>query len=144
MTSAQITDVEQCAQDKAGWINIYVRLDAENIVHLLPLLCTGEVPAELQSTMTKITDTAAQIILSGSRYADAPQFPEGGTQIASPRAGGMAYGAGDSGCNGLSVPQRAGYIPADMGGGTPDFRSADHAREYTVLPLDPAFPSGCE
>ncbi|MCV5388993.1 hypothetical protein OFC62_30175, partial [Escherichia coli] len=37
--------------------------------------------------MTKISGTPAQIILSGSRYADAPQLPEDGTQIAFPWAG---------------------------------------------------------
>lgn len=82
------TDVDQRDPvNKPGWISIYVRLDAANIVHLLPLLCTGDVPAELQSAMTKIAGTPAQIILSGSRYADAPQLPEDGTQIAFPWAG---------------------------------------------------------
>ncbi|EBP2454378.1 hypothetical protein ACJQW9_004510 [Salmonella enterica] len=82
------TDVEQCApSNNPGWISIYVRLDATNIVHLLPLLCTGDVSAELQSAMTKITGTPAQIILSGSRYADDPQLPEDGTRIAFPWAG---------------------------------------------------------
>ncbi|EFC1481154.1 hypothetical protein F2I39_22435 [Escherichia coli] len=81
------TDVEQCAPYKPGWISIYARLDAADLVHLLPLLSTGEVPAELQRAMTKITGTQAQIILSGSRYADAPQLPEDGTQIAFPWAG---------------------------------------------------------
>lgn len=82
------TDVDQRDPvNKPGWISIYVRLDAANIVHLLPLLCTGDVPAELQSAMTKIAGTTAQIILSGSRYADAPQLPEDGTQIAFPWAG---------------------------------------------------------
>ncbi|WP_404851758.1 hypothetical protein P5M00_22275 (plasmid) [Enterobacter asburiae] len=82
------TDVDQRDPvNKPGWISIYVRLDAENIVQLLPWLGNGEVPAELQSAMTKITGTSAQIILSGSRYADAPQLPEDGTQIAFPWAG---------------------------------------------------------
>ncbi|VTN16560.1 Uncharacterised protein [Raoultella terrigena] len=66
---------------------MYVRLDAANMVHLLPLLCTGGVPAELKTAMTKIAGTPAQIILSGSRYADAPQLPEEGTQISFPWAG---------------------------------------------------------
>lgn len=36
------TDVDQRdLVNKPGWISIYVRLDAANIVHLLPLLCTG-------------------------------------------------------------------------------------------------------
>ncbi|SUG44923.1 Uncharacterized protein yubG [Salmonella enterica subsp. arizonae] len=49
------TDVDQRDPvNKPGWISIYVRLDAANIVHLLPLLCTGEVPAELQSAMSKL------------------------------------------------------------------------------------------
>lgn len=62
------TDVDQRDPvNKPGWISIYVRLDAANIVHLLPLLCTGDVPAELQSAMTKIAGTPAQIILSGVR-----------------------------------------------------------------------------
>ncbi|MDM3331578.1 AAA family ATPase [Citrobacter sp. Cb127] len=62
------TDVDQRDPvNKPGWISIYVRLDAANIVHLLPLLCTGDVPAELQSAMTKIAGTPAQIILSGNR-----------------------------------------------------------------------------
>lgn len=73
--------------NKPGWISIYVRLDAAAIVHLLPLLCTGGVPAALQTAMTKIAGTPAQIILSGSRYADAPQLPEDGTQITFPWAG---------------------------------------------------------
>lgn len=82
------TDVDQRdPEDKPGWISIYVRLDAANIVRLLPLLCTGEVSAELHSAVTKIAGTTAQIILSGSRYADLPQFPEDGTQIAFPWAG---------------------------------------------------------
>ncbi|HBL7007441.1 TPA: hypothetical protein LSH92_002620 [Citrobacter koseri] len=81
------TDVEQCAPDKPGWISIYVRLDAADIVHLLPLLSTGEVPEALQRAMTKITGTQAQIILSGSRYADDPQLPEDGTRITFPWAG---------------------------------------------------------
>ncbi|QBM20937.1 hypothetical protein E1B03_00895 (plasmid) [Citrobacter arsenatis] len=81
------TDVEQCAPHKPGWISIYVRLDAVDIVHLLPLLCVGDVPAALQRAMTKITGTQAQIILSGSRYADDPQLPEDGTRITFPRAG---------------------------------------------------------
>lgn len=67
------TDVDQRDPiNKPGWISIYVRLDATNIVNLLPLLCIGSVPAELQSAMTKLTGTPAQIILSGSRYADVP------------------------------------------------------------------------
>lgn len=37
--------------------------------------------------MTKITGTPAQIILSGSRYADDPQLPEDGTRITFPWAG---------------------------------------------------------
>lgn len=38
------TDVDQRDPvNKPGWISIYVRLDAANIVHLLPLLCTGDV-----------------------------------------------------------------------------------------------------
>lgn len=46
------TDVElRDPGSKPGWISIYVRLDAENIVQLLPLLCTGEVPADLQCAM---------------------------------------------------------------------------------------------
>ncbi|MEG2661550.1 MAG: hypothetical protein RSE33_02135 [Hafnia sp.] len=81
------TDVEQCAPHKPGWISIYVRLDAVDIVHLLPLLCVGDVPAALQRAMTKITGTQAQIILSGSRYADDPQLPEDGTRITFPWAG---------------------------------------------------------
>lgn len=81
------TDVEQCAPHKPGWISIYVRLDAVDIVHLLPLLCVGGVPAALQRAMTKITGTQAQIILSGSRYADDPQLPEDGTRITFPWAG---------------------------------------------------------
>lgn len=82
------TDVDQRDPvNKPGWISIYVRLDATNIVNLLPLLCTGEVPAELQSAMTKLTGTPAQIILSGSRYADVPQLPEDGTQMTFPWAG---------------------------------------------------------
>ncbi|OQM39595.1 hypothetical protein [Citrobacter braakii] len=81
------TDVEQCATHKPGWISIYVRLDAVDIVHLLPLLCVGDVPAALQRAMTKITGTQAQIILSGSRYADDPQLPEDGTRITFPWAG---------------------------------------------------------
>lgn len=82
------TDVDQRDPvNKPGWISIYVRLDAANIVHLLPLLCSGDIPAELQNAMTKIAGTSAQIILSGSRYADAPQLPEDGTQIAFPWAG---------------------------------------------------------
>ncbi|EGK5193434.1 hypothetical protein IO982_001437 [Escherichia coli] len=82
------TDVDQRDPiNKPGWISIYVRLDATNIVNLLPLLCTGEVPAELQSAMTKLTGTPAQIILSGSRYADVPQLPEDGTQMTFPRVG---------------------------------------------------------
>lgn len=82
------TDVDQRDPvNKPGWISIYVRLVATSTVHLLPLFCTGEVPAELQSAMTKIAGTPAQIILSGSRYAAAPQLPEDGTQIAFPWAG---------------------------------------------------------
>lgn len=81
------TDVEQCAPHKPGWISIYVRLDAVDIVHLLPLLRVGDVPAALQRAMTKITGTQAQIILSGSRYADDPQLPEDGTRITFPWAG---------------------------------------------------------
>ncbi|MBG2601083.1 hypothetical protein I4514_28110 [Klebsiella oxytoca] len=82
------TDVDQRDPvNKPGWISMYVRLDAANMVHLLPLLCTGGVPAELQTAMTKIAGTPAQIILSGSRYADAPQLPEDGTQISFPWAG---------------------------------------------------------
>lgn len=81
------TDVEQCAPHKPGWISIYARLDAVDIVHLLPLLCAGNIPAALQRAMTKITGTQAQIILSGSRYADDPQLPEDGTRITFPWAG---------------------------------------------------------
>lgn len=138
------TDVDQRDPvNKPGWISIYVRLDAANIVHLLPLLCTGDVPADLQSAMTKISGTPAQIILSGSRYADAPQLPEDGTQIAFPGPG-MADGAGDSGCNGLPVPRRAGCIPAGMGGCAPDKGGTEHARGNAVLSPDPKLPSGCE
>ena len=72
--------------NKPGWISIYVRLEAADLVHLLPLLCIGEVPAELQSAMTKIAGTPAQIILSGSRYTEAPKLPEDGTQFAFPWA----------------------------------------------------------
>lgn len=54
------TDVDQRDPvNKPGWISIYVRLDAANIVQLLPLLCTGDVPAELQRAMTKISPYAA-------------------------------------------------------------------------------------
>ncbi|MBX8921091.1 hypothetical protein RYZ40_30120 [Raoultella planticola] len=82
------TDVDQRdSVNKPGWISIYVRLDAADIVHLLPLLSAGEGAAALQSAVTKMTGTAAQIILSGSRYADAPQLPEDGTQITFPWAG---------------------------------------------------------
>lgn len=82
------TDVDQIdPANKPGWISIYVRLEAADLIHLLPLLCTGEVSAELQSAMTKIAGTPAQIILSGSRYTEAPQLPEDGTQIAFPWAG---------------------------------------------------------
>lgn len=63
------TDVDQRDPvNKPGWISIYVRLDAANIVHLLPLLCTGNEPAELQRAMTKIAGTPAQIILSGIHF----------------------------------------------------------------------------
>lgn len=56
------TDVDQRDPvNKPGWISIYVRLDAANIAHLLPLLCTGEVPAELQSAMTKTCPTTVEI-----------------------------------------------------------------------------------
>ncbi|MFJ7174702.1 hypothetical protein [Citrobacter freundii] len=81
------TDVDQRDPiNKPGWISIYARLYAANIVRLLPLLCTSEVPTELQRAMTKITGTGAQIILSGNRYADVPQLPEDGTQITFPWA----------------------------------------------------------
>lgn len=82
------TDVDQRDPvNKPGWISIYARLEAADIVHLIPLLCTGEVSGELQNALTRISGTTAQIILSGSLYADAPQFPEDGTQITFPWAG---------------------------------------------------------
>lgn len=56
----------------------------------------------------------------------------------------QADGAGDSGCNGLPVPRRAGCIPAGMGGCAPDKGGTEHARGNAVLSPDPKFPSGCE
>ena len=138
------TDVDQRDPvNKPGWISIYVRLDAANIVHLLPLLCTGDVPAELQSAMTKIAGTPAQIILSGSRYADAPQLPEDGTQIAFPWAGEwLTEPEIQAVTDCLSRAVRG--IPAGMGGCAPDKGGTEHARGNAVLSPDPKLPSGCE
>lgn len=73
--------------NRPGWISIYARLNAADLQALIPRLCAGDIPAELQRAMLKITDTEATVILSGNRYADAPELPGDGTQISFPWAG---------------------------------------------------------
>ena len=85
------TDIDQCDPVKyPGWINIYVRLDAVGLTTLLPTLVkiTPEPEASLlHGAVLKLAGTPAEMILSGSRYADAPVLPGDGTQITFPYAG---------------------------------------------------------
>lgn len=82
------TDIDQRdAINRPGWISLYVRLDAAEIVRFLALQCTGYTPEPLQSVMRKLAGTRAEIKLSGSRHSDFPQVPGDDTQIAFPWAG---------------------------------------------------------
>ncbi|WP_300002434.1 hypothetical protein [uncultured Cedecea sp.] len=82
------TDVDQRdPENRHGWINIYVRLDASDIVNLLPLLCPGDVPEQIQRAVKKIAGTKAQIIVSGGRYSSVPQWPGEDTAVTFPWAG---------------------------------------------------------
>ncbi|MBX9489530.1 hypothetical protein J8Z82_09895 [Yersinia enterocolitica] len=83
------TDIDQREPVKwPGWISIYVRLDAADLATLLAtLVSTESVAARLNDAVHKLAGTAAEMVLSGSRYADAPMLPGDGTQITFPYAG---------------------------------------------------------
>ncbi|WP_337048130.1 hypothetical protein [Serratia liquefaciens] len=83
------TDIDQREPVKwPGWISIYVRLDAADLATLLAMLVSTEsVVARLNDAVHKLAGTAAEMVLSGSRYADAPVLPGDGTHITFPYAG---------------------------------------------------------
>lgn len=83
------TDIDQREPVKwPGWISIYVRLDAADLATLLAMLVSTEsVAARLNDAVHKLAGTAAEMVLSGSRYADAPVLPGDGTHITFPYAG---------------------------------------------------------
>ncbi|CAI2160768.1 Uncharacterised protein [Serratia quinivorans] len=82
------TDIDQREPVKwPGWISIYVRLDAADLATLLAMLVNTESAALLNDAVHKLTGTSAEMILSGSRYADAPVLPGDGTHITFPYAG---------------------------------------------------------
>ena len=82
------TDIDQRdAINRPGWISLYVRLDADEIVRFLRVQRTGEMPEPLQSAIRKLAGTRAEINVSGSRHSDFPQMPGDDTQIAFPWAG---------------------------------------------------------
>ncbi len=51
------------------------------------LVSTESVAARLNDAVHKLVGTAAEMVLSGSRYADAPVLPGDGTHITFPYAG---------------------------------------------------------
>ncbi|AJJ25676.1 hypothetical protein Y11_p0241 (plasmid) [Yersinia enterocolitica subsp. palearctica Y11] len=62
--------------------------DAADLATLLAMLVSTEsVAARLNDAVHKLVGTAAEMVLSGSRYADAPVLPGDGTHITFPYAG---------------------------------------------------------
>lgn len=52
--------------NRPGWVNLCARLDANDLIALIPTLHKGAVCTELQQVMKKISGTTAQIILSSN------------------------------------------------------------------------------
>ncbi|MBW3478445.1 hypothetical protein SJZ84_20505 [Hafnia paralvei] len=83
-------DVVQCYPGRfPGWISIYARLNAAELVTVLkPYTCQTLAPMRyrLEDAIDKLTGSQAELVLYGNRYMQAPMLPGDTTQIAIPFA----------------------------------------------------------
>lgn len=77
-----------CNIDSSKVFKLIDSHDAADLATLLAMLVSTEsVAARLNDAVHKLVGTAAEMVLSGSRYADAPVLPGDGTHITFPYAG---------------------------------------------------------
>jgi hypothetical protein len=83
-------DVVQCYPGRwPGWISIYGRLNAAELVTVLkPYISQTLAPMRyrLEDAIDKLTGSQAELVLYGNRYAQEPMLPGDTTQIAIPFA----------------------------------------------------------
>ncbi|QIP58293.1 hypothetical protein [Hafnia alvei] len=83
-------DVVQCYPGRfPGWISIYARLNAAELVAVLkPFISQTLAPMHyrLEDAIEKLTGSQAELVLYGNRYTQEPMLPGDTTQIAIPFA----------------------------------------------------------